>query len=60
MEVDDEVQVLPAEISLLVKLQGTVRNENVAEAALPDFTGAPTEAEWNQYLVGTGHASSSN
>ena len=52
VEVDDEVQVLPAEISVLVT-PGTVRNENVAETALPDFTGAPTEAEWNQYLVGT-------
>jgi hypothetical protein len=52
VEVDDEVQVLPAEISVLVT-PGTVRNEKVAEAALPDFTGAPTEAEWNQYLVGT-------
>jgi len=53
VEVDDEVQVLPAEISLLVKTPGKIPNENVAEAALPDFTGAPTEAEWNQYLVGT-------
>ena len=52
VEVDDEVQVLPAEISVLVT-PGKVRNENVAETALPDFTGAPTEAEWNQYLVGT-------
>jgi hypothetical protein len=52
VEVDDEVQVLPAEISVLVT-PGTVRNEKVAEAALPDFTGAPTEAEWNQYLVGS-------
>ena len=52
VEVDDEVQVLPAEISVLVT-PGTVRNEKVAKAALPDFTGAPTEAEWNQYLVGT-------
>lgn len=52
VEVDDEVQVLPAEISVLVT-PGTIRNEKVAEAALPDFTGAPTEAEWNQYLVGT-------
>ena len=53
VEVDDEVQVLPAEISLLVKTPGKIPNENVAEAARPDFTGAPTEAEWNQYLVGT-------
>ena len=52
VEVDDEVQVLPAEISVLVT-PGTIRNEKVAETALPDFTGAPTEAEWNQYLVGT-------
>ena len=52
VEVDDEVQVLPAEISVLVT-PGTIRNEKVAEATLPDFTGAPTEAEWNQYLVGT-------
>ena len=52
VEVDDQVQVLPAEISVLVS-PGTVRNEKVAEAALPDFSGAPTEAEWNQYLVGT-------
>ena len=53
VEVDDEEQVLPAEISLLVKTPGKIPNENVAEAARPDFTGAPTEAEWNQYLVGT-------
>jgi hypothetical protein len=52
VEVDDEVQVLPAEISVLVT-PGTIRNEKVAEATLPDFTGAPTEAEWNQYSVGT-------
>ena len=37
VEVDDEVQVLPAEISVLVT-PGTVRNEKVAKAALPDFT----------------------
>ena len=52
VEVDDEVQVLPAEVSVLVTPL-TVRNENVAKTALADFTGAPTEAEWNQYLVGT-------
>jgi hypothetical protein len=52
VEVNDEEKELPAKVTIAIDA-GTVRNENVAETALPDFKGAPTEAEWNQYLVGT-------
>ena len=57
VEVDDEVQVLPAEsISVSQSLLVQLRNENVAAESLPDLTGAPTDAmNGIKYLVtGTG------
>jgi len=51
VKVDDVEQTLPGKVTVRIDA-GTVVNEGVAEDERLDISGAPTEAQWNTYIIG--------
>ena len=51
VKVDDVEQTLPEKVTVRIDA-GTVVNEGVAEEDRLDISGAPSEEEWNTYIIG--------
>lgn len=51
VKVDDEEQTLPEKVIVRIDA-GTVVNEGIAEDERLDISGAPTEDQWNTYIIG--------
>jgi hypothetical protein len=52
VKVDNVEQTLPEKVTVTIDA-GTVVNEGIAEEDRLDISGAPSEEEWNRYVVGT-------
>ena len=51
VKVDDVEQTLPEKVTVMID-PGRVANEGIAEEDRLDISGAPSEEEWNTYIIG--------